>query len=57
MPKRASRANTLKTIDNKGVSDDDGQTARRENCAIRDAVAQLKTKWRRFDGASSACFL
>jgi hypothetical protein len=52
VPKCVIGRNTRRTIDNKGVSDDDDQTARRKNCAMRVAVAQLKRAWRKIGGAN-----
>jgi hypothetical protein len=37
-----------KFIENKGKSDDFSKIKRMKNCAISDAVAQLKMKWRSF---------
>jgi hypothetical protein len=41
----------LNNIENKGEFGDSSQFTRMKNCAIGDAVAQLKMKWRRFGGA------
>jgi len=43
----------LNNIENKGESGDLTQIMRAKNCAIRDAVAQLKMKWRRFGGSKN----
>jgi hypothetical protein len=45
-----------RSIENKGEFCDLVQTSRIENCAIRDAVAQLKMKWRKLDGAKKSFF-
>jgi hypothetical protein len=50
MPKCVVRRKTDEAIENKGEFCDLRQIEQMENCAIRDAVAQLKTNWRRFDG-------
>jgi len=50
------RKKMLNNLENKGETDDLSQIKRTKNCAIGDAVAQLKIKWRRFGGANSACF-
>jgi hypothetical protein len=42
----------LDNLENKGESGDLGQITRAKNCAIGDAVAQLKMKWRKFGGAA-----
>jgi hypothetical protein len=39
-----------KFIENKGKSDDFSEINRMKNCAISDAVAQPKMKWRSFGG-------
>jgi hypothetical protein len=42
----------LNNIENKGEFDDFSQIGRMKNCAMSDAVAQLKTKWRNLGGSS-----
>jgi hypothetical protein len=44
--------NFLENGENKGESGDFNQTRRLKNCAICDAVAQSKVRWRKFGGAS-----
>jgi hypothetical protein len=41
----------LNNIENKGEFDGLSQITQMKNCAIGDAVAQLKMKWRKFVGA------
>jgi len=41
-----------KFIENRGESDGFSKIKRMKNCAISDAVAQLKMKWRSFGGTS-----
>jgi hypothetical protein len=48
---RCRRAKMLNNLENKGESGDFSQMKRIRNCAIRDAVAQLKMKWRKLVGA------
>ena len=50
------RTKMLNNIENKGEFDDLSQIKRMKNCAIRDAVAQLKMKWRKFGGAIEDIF-
>jgi hypothetical protein len=44
--------NFLENGENKGEFCDFNQTRRLKNCAICDAVAQSKLRWRKFGGAS-----
>jgi hypothetical protein len=41
----------LNNLENKGEYDDSSQIRQMKNCAIGDAVAQLKMKWRKLIGA------
>jgi hypothetical protein len=51
MQLQCRRGKILNYNGNKGESADFRQIKPMENCATRDAVAQLKMKWRRFCGA------
>jgi hypothetical protein len=51
MQVQCRRRNFLENRQNKGVSGSFGLTWKLKNCANRDAMAQLKMKWRKFGGA------
>jgi hypothetical protein len=56
MQLQCRRTKILNTIENKGEFDGLSQITQMKNCAIGDAVAQLKMKWRKSRGAIEDLF-
>jgi hypothetical protein len=56
MQLQCRRTKILNNIENKGEFDGLSQITQMKNCAIRDAVAQWKMKWRKSRGAIEDLF-